>query len=56
MGQCFPGKDSSPAVHADVEADGNTCCDENTCPSTCCIIVIKRNASKLGADCVQSTT
>ena len=40
MGSCLTKK---PIVEAEVQADGNACCDENSCPSSCCVIVIRQN-------------
>lgn len=30
----------------EVEADDNKCCDDNICPSSCCIIKIYKNRDK----------
>lgn len=41
MGNCF--QPHIPPIEA--EADNNRCCDDLSCPSTCCIIQIRRAPS-----------
>ena len=43
MGSCLTKK---PIVEAEVQADGNVCCDDNMCPSSCCVIVIRQSTPK----------
>lgn len=42
MGNCC--KPELPSI--ETEADNNRCCDDLSCPSTCCIIQIRRAPSQ----------
>ncbi len=36
-----------PTVKTDAETE-STCCNDDTCPSTCCVIIIRRGQSETG--------
>lgn len=48
MGSCCAAQKDLPTLDTDVQADGNTCCTNisDSCPSSCCVIVIRRTNSK----------
>lgn len=43
MGNCF--KPIEPNVDISTDAEGNMCCDDNKCPSSCCVIVVRKASS-----------
>ena len=42
MGNCLPLPRPPPTIQSEISGNITNCCDDDNCPSTCCVIIVRK--------------